>query len=522
MKDEDKTKAQLIQELALLCEQVVALSATKETLAKREAQLALIFENAYDGISIHQEFPGQPERRLIECNERYAEMAGRSKQELLAIGNTMRVQRDVEPGVDSRVFFASAHAGRAYCGTFSWIRPDGKENVIEYTAGQVIVNGQVIIIGCDRDITERLQEQKALQMYSEQLEAMVAERTSALHAQYRQLDAILSSGTDGIVVTDATGHIIQANPIAQAWLTQTLYPQDAAKLTTALQDLTRQAITLTGSAGTPSTVLELPGIDLELHAALVKSEDAVQSSMAVVNIHDISHLKTLERMRTTFITNVSHELRTPITTIKLCAHLIKQYPDQLKKYLPLLTEAVEQQTQLIQDIVILARLDAGRIDLQRRAVLLNELIQASIDNCQMHAQERGVTIIPLPLEVEMTLSADPNYINQMLTRLLENAIAYTPTGGTVTITAQRHDIDERAGITLSVTDTGPHIPAAELPHIFERFFRGENPQPEQTKGTGLGLPIAKAIAELHGGRITVESTPVSGTTFTVWLPLFSL
>lgn len=522
MKDEDKTKAQLIQELALLREQVVALSATQEALARREAQLALIFENAYDGISIHQEFPGQAERRLIECNERYAEMAGRSKEELLAIGNTMRIQREVEPGVDSRVFLTSAHGDKVYRGTFSWIRPDGKESVIEYTAGQVIVNGQIISIGCDRDITERLQKQKALQMYSEQLETMVAERTAALHTQYQQLDAVLSSTTDGFVVTDDEGRIIQANPSAQSWLTQTLYPQDAQKLTAALQNLAQQTIALNDSVTTPSVALELLGIDLELRAAPVKNEDTAHPSMAVINIHDISHLKTIERMKTTFITNVSHELRTPITTIKLCAHLIKQYPDQLEKYMPLLDEAVEQQTQLIQDIVILTRLDAGRINLQHHAVHINELVQASIDNCQTHTQERSVTIMHAPLEAEIILAADPNSMNQMLIRLLENAIAYTPTGGTVAITVQRRDIDARAGIAISVTDTGPVIPAAELPHIFDRFFHGDESQKEPAKGTGLGLPIAKAIAELHGGRVTVESTPASGTTFTVWLPLFSL
>ena len=108
----------------------------QQALAERDVQLRLIFDYAYDGISLHEEFPGG-ERRLIDCNERYAEMAGRSKDELLSIGNTMLVQQEVEPGVDSRVFLPTGLDREAYRGLFSWTRPDGRENVIEYTAGRI-------------------------------------------------------------------------------------------------------------------------------------------------------------------------------------------------------------------------------------------------------------------------------------------------------------------------------------------------------------------------------------------------
>jgi PAS domain S-box-containing protein len=299
----------------------------QHALAERNVQLGLIFDYAYDGISLHEEFSGGAERRLIDCNDRYAEMAGRSKEELLSIGNTMLVQKDVEPGVDSRVFLPTGPDRVAYRGLFSWLRPDGRENVIEYTAGKITLDGRTLVVGLDRDITERLQTQKMLKTYSEYLETMVVDRAGELRAQYRQLDAILSSTVDGIVVTDDTGRIVRVNRVAEAWLTETLYPKDAQELEKTITDLAQRAIAEKSRVST--VILELPGLDLELNAAPVEGDDADCYTTAVVNIHDISQLKVMERMKTSFVANVSHELRTPITTIKLCAHLIEQQPDHL-------------------------------------------------------------------------------------------------------------------------------------------------------------------------------------------------
>lgn len=520
MEDDTKTTSQLIEELKLLRQQLAACVEAQQALADREAQMRLIFDYAYDGVSLYEEFPGAVERRLIGCNDRYAEMAGRSKEELLSIGNTLLIQRDLEPDVDSRVFLPAGRDHEAYRGLFSWIRPDGKENVIEYTAGRINLNGRVLVVGLDRDITERLQTQKMLKMYSEYLESVVVERTAELRSQYRQLDAILSSTVDGIVVTDDAGCIVRANRIAKAWLVETLYPKDAQKLEKAIKDLAQQAIA--EKRRVAAVILELPGVDLELNAAPVESDDADSYTSAVISIHDLTHLKAMERMKTSFVANVSHELRTPITTIKLCAHLIKQQPDQLDKYLPLLIAAAEQQAQLAQDIVILSRLDAGRIDLQRRPVLLNELVESSFGHYRSSARQQDITLLFEPLEFDILLYVDPNYVEQLLNRLLENALAYTLKGGTITVKARRHNIAQHAGVVITVADTGIGIPEAEKPFIFERFYRGERSATYQASGTGLGLAIVKAVAELHGGQVSVESVEGVGSTFTVWLPAFSL
>jgi signal transduction histidine kinase len=114
---------------------------------------------------------------------------------------------------------------------------------------------------------------------------------------------------------------------------------------------------------------------------------------------------------------------------------------------------------------------------------------------------------------------DPDQVMQVLNNLVENGIHYTPEGGKVTISTGREEADGRVWATVTVTDTGMGIPEEELPHIFERFFRGEEPRTMQMSGTGLGLAIVKEIVELHGGQVTVESEREVGTTFTVRLPL---
>ena len=514
--DPDATWSRAILAIIDMTAQVEA----QQALAERNVQLGLIFDYAYDGISLHEEFADGAERRLLDCNDRYAEMAGRSKEELLSIGNTMLVQKEVELGVDSRIYLPTEPNQEAYRGLFSWVRPDGKENVIEYTAGRIPLDGRILVVGLDRDITERLQSQQMMKMYSEYLETMVVERAGELRAQYRQLDAILSSTVDGIVVTDDTGRIVRVNRVAEAWLTETLYPKDAQELEKTITDLAQQAIAEKNRVA--AVILELPGLDLELNAAPVEGDDTDCYTTAVVSIHDISHLKVMERMKTSFVANVSHELRTPITTIKLCAHLIEQHPDQLDKYLPLLVIAAEQQAQLAQDIVILSRLDAGRIDLQRRPAFLNELLESGFGYYRSRARQQDISLRFEPLESDVLLNVDPNHVEQLFSRLLENALAYTPKGGAITVKARRQAIAQRTGVEVTVTDTGIGIPEAEKPLIFERFFRGEKSSTYQASGTGLGLAIVKAVAELHGGQVSVESVEGVGSTFTVWLPVYSL
>ncbi len=354
---------------------------------------------------------------------------------------------------------------------------------------------------------------REIRNYAEQLEHRVQERTAQLQAQYARLEAILRSASDGIVVADAQGEIIQTNPVFQTWLTRTLSPEDAERLREAVRDLARRAVERS------KRTVELTGLDLQLSAAPI-TEQGIEQTAAVIAIHDVSHMKALDRMKSRFVSNVSHELRTPITTIKLYASLLqKAPPEKWQEYLNALTQEADRQARLIEDILEVSRIDTGRLELKPRPSSLNQLTQIAVAGLQALAEQRGLTLECRPADAHPLVLADPDRIVQVLINLITNAIHYTPEGGHVLVSTGRERAAGHDWAIVTVRDTGIGIPEDELPHVFERFFRGERPCAMQIPGTGLGLAIAKEIVELHGGRITVESQVDVGSTFTVWLPL---
>jgi PAS domain S-box-containing protein len=363
-----------------------------------------------------------------------------------------------------------------------------------------------------------------LQAHANQLEQWVQERTFELQAQYAHLDAILNSTTDGIVVADRVGNIVRANPVAQKWLTQTLLPEDTERLREAVRDLAQRA------NGQPEMVLELAGRDLELVAAPVVGGGAGEPSAVVVDIHDISALKALDRMKTMLIVNVAHELRTPIATIQSYAYLVQQTPpedEKWGKYLDALVREADAQTQLGEEILQISRIYAGQLEVRPRPTSLSELTEIAFTHHQALAQERGVTLEHQPTrpsQVEnegLSVSADPRQMLQVLNYLVGDAIHYTSAEGQVTITIGRQEMEGRAWATAAVSNTGKGVPTEDLPYIFERFFREGEPLSARVSETGLRLMIVKGIVDLHNGRVTVESETGIGTTFTVWLPLIA-
>ena len=229
-------------------------------------------------------------------------------------------------------------------------------------------------------------------------------------------------------------------------------------------------------------------------------------------------LKELDRLKDQFVSNVSHELRTPLANIKLYAGLLKRgQPEKFQHYLETLQRETLRLENLIEDLLELSRLNAGTATISLDPIDVNQLIESLIADRAGLIAERG-----LSLRVELspnlpTAQGDPWRLGQVLSNLLNNAMNYTPQGGTITVRTSRQGDDHQAWVTFSVEDTGLGIAAGELPHVFERFYRGTAGRKSGAPGTGLGLAICKEIIDRLGGRITVESEPGHGTTFTVWL-----
>jgi signal transduction histidine kinase len=416
----------------------------------------------------------------------------------------------------------------------NWIQNEGQEEWCSYLGAPIKVGGVIVgflNVNSTRSATftgadaRRLQAfashvataienarlYQELHNYADDLEERVRERTSQLRTQYAQLETILDSTADGIILAGSDGELILANPVARSWLSQTLSPRESDQLREAVGALAARA------EARPEIVLELTGLDLQLTATPV-SNPAMEQARAVIAIHDVSHLKALSRMKSRFVSNVSHELRTPIATIKLLAHLMQQQPEKWDEYLKPLMREAEHQAKLVRDILEISRVDAGRLELRLKPTSFNELAEMAVVNHENQAQEHGLTLECHAAERDPVVLADSQWMTQVMNNLMSNAIRYTPGGGTITVSAGTKVADGRSWATVTVSDTGMGIPEEELPYIFDRFFRGEEPRTMQISGTGLGLAILKEIVELHGGRVTVESEVDRGSSFTVWLP----
>jgi signal transduction histidine kinase len=231
-------------------------------------------------------------------------------------------------------------------------------------------------------------------------------------------------------------------------------------------------------------------------------------------------LNRVNKIRRDFVANVSHELKTPATSLRLLAESLEETidkdPIQARLFAAQLKKETERLSQLITDLLDLTRLESQErvenpVPVDVRGVLMTVLARM-----RRVARKKNITLQwkRFGRAAQYTVRGDETQLTSMFTNLVDNAVKYTPPGGRVEVTGGF----EGSEIAIRVSDTGIGIPQATLPRIFERFYRVDKARSKETGGTGLGLSIVKHVAENHGGRVTVESTPGEGSTFTVYLP----
>ena len=219
-----------------------------------------------------------------------------------------------------------------------------------------------------------------------------------------------------------------------------------------------------------------------------------------------------------FVANVSHELKTPLTSIQGFAQALKdgtaETPSSREHAADVILNESERMHQLVLDLLDLAKLDAGTADIQRIPVKLKKIFTELLEKLKPLIKKKGISIdyIPVPLP---TIQGDPDRLHQAFSNLLDNAIKFTPQGGSILLECRSAN-DE---IEVIIKDEGKGIPEKELPHIFERFYQGDpSRKGGEEHGTGLGLAITSEIIQAHNGKIDVSSIPGEGSTFTVRLP----
>ena len=228
----------------------------------------------------------------------------------------------------------------------------------------------------------------------------------------------------------------------------------------------------------------------------------------------------LERNRE-FVANAAHELRSPLAAVQSSVEVTLNTDRTIEEYQDLLCEIADQCGQLrvlVNQLLLLAETDAVRFPVEKHPVRFDQLLEKSIDMFRGAAEERGVNLIS-DLRGQVTVQGDGDRLRQVVNNLIDNSLKFTLRGGQVLISL-RHDQAQQQ-LVLQIADTGPGISAADLPHVFERFYRGDKSRQREnlTHGNGLGLSICQSIVTAHGGAIRADSAPGHGATFTVYLPV---
>jgi signal transduction histidine kinase len=229
-----------------------------------------------------------------------------------------------------------------------------------------------------------------------------------------------------------------------------------------------------------------------------------------------AELEQLERLRRDLVANVSHELKTPISALRAhLENLLDGVEQADPETLQVMLAQSERLGRLVDQLLDLSRLESGDVPLQREAVALAPLVSEVLSEIEVSRADHRVDVrgeVPADLP---TIFADRERLHQVLFNLLDNAVRYTPSGGRVTVTADRHN----GSVDVHVADTGSGIGAEHLPRVFERFYRVDPARSQKDGGTGIGLAIARSVVEAHGGRIWAESEPGEGSVFTFELPV---
>lgn len=377
----------------------------------------------------------------------------------------------------------------------------------------------------DRALLASFANQAAIAVHNARLYQQTAQ-------EKRRLDAILDGSADGILIMNAA-HSIQRFNRALARMTgwnanealgrphdeiiQWVRREPGPDLEAAEAGgwpLTQNPAPLyvegdllrKGGGYLPAGITYAPLFDREGHLVNV-----------IANVRDITKFREAEELKSTFISVVSHELRTPVSLIKGYAETLLREDARwdsavVRDSLAIINEEADRLAEMIENLLDASRLQAGAMQMNMAEAALNRLAERLVEKFKTQTDKHTFEV-DFPAEFPIVVG-DEARLTQVLSNLLSNAIKYSPAGGRIRVQGRIRPEQ----VTVSVSDDGPGIAAADLPHVFERFYRADSDLTKRVKGTGLGLYLAKAVVEAHGGEIQVESAPGQGSTFTFSLP----
>ena len=353
-----------------------------------------------------------------------------------------------------------------------------------------------------------------------------------LSGERNRSSAILRSMVEGVAVIDAEERLVFYNRAFSEILNLDSAAAEGRPLIEVVRNsdllsLIRRALRGDEGLQTDITMGITQTQSFSITAAPVKALDVSGSgdaaeekpSGAVVVLHDVTELRRLERVRQDFVANVSHEFKTPLTAIQGFAETLLagalDDPENNRRFLEIIRNHAMRLARLTNDLLKLARIEAGKMELEFSSVGLLELIEACTETTLLKANRKEITLeITVPPQLP-AVRGDAALLRDVLQNLLDNAIQYTPPRGHISVAASAGPREA----VITVADTGIGIPLSDSERIFERFYRVDAARSREAGGTGLGLSIAKHIVEAHGGKLWVESEIGQGSAFSFSVPL---
>jgi len=365
-------------------------------------------------------------------------------------------------------------------------------------------------------------------------DASLASRLSSVSAlrvameQQRQIYAAALNGTsDGVIVFAHKGRTLITNPMAARILgipepelrQQTFSTVVSAILGVSMQeaDAIADEVATTGEPYTAEAERKDTGHTYAVTINTVASEIAGPLAL-VVTLADVTHFKEMARMKDDLISITTHELRSPLTSIRGFAEILLEDADETGEQREFL-EAIHRQSlrlgDIVNDFLDLSRLESGREVLEREPADIEPVIKRVVTDLEPVADEKSIQVTYNVADDVPKAPLDVSKIEQVLTNLVANAIKYSPNEASVEVTTSVED----SHLVLRVADTGYGIAKPDIEHVFEKFYRAHDERTTESRGTGLGLSLVKAIIEAHGGTVEVESEVDVGSTFTCRIPL---
>lgn len=373
------------------------------------------------------------------------------------------------------------------------------------------------VLGVDNRRSPRPFQKRDINMLSTLAEFAVialmnADVFDVTKSEKNKLDTLLKKIQDGVIVTNQEGVIMMMNQAAgQALGTDTVEAIGKHYEAIISQPEVLELLDLQSAGRADRTEMVID----DGRSFSVQRTPIPEVGMALT-FHDITSLKKLDRIKSDFVSTVSHDLRSPLTAILGYAELVERagpVNELQQEFIRRVQASVQNITYLVDDLVNLGRIEAG-LDARREAIELRQLLNLVSQNFKKAVSRKGASMtVQLPESMPEFLG-NPVQIRQMFEHLMDNSIKYSKTGGKIEISGEV----EQNQIIIQFMDSGIGIPPADLPYIFDKFYRATNVDRE-VAGTGLGLAIVRSIVQSHGGRIWVESDVDKGTVFTIVLPV---